>query len=190
MRVSFRTPLVLLSSLSLLGAAEATAPVEVKIEPGLWQVTTNIKMPLVEETKTKTVWECLTESPFTPERIAANQRGCDIDAVAVSDNEMSWEISCKNQFSSFKGSGSFKSSGSEATGKMKTVMKLGEQSMESHTTWEGMRLGECGMEVPSTPVKKPGQSGAKTPKNPSEKDASGSPAESTTSPGSDKPGAK
>ena len=120
----------------------------VTIEPGMWQVTTTSKIPMVDQTTTETTMQCMAEDHFTPERMTGNHKSCKIDKVSSKDNEMSWKLVCNNPTGQFSGTGRFKSTGDKAEGEMTTTMKLGDQSLVSELRWKGQRLGDCDMELP------------------------------------------
>jgi hypothetical protein len=171
MRRSIWIPTALLSStlLVIAGPGFASSPADshgeaeddvgVTIEPGMWQVTTESKLPMIDQTKSETKMECLTENHFTPERMTGNHKSCKIDKVSTQDDEMSWSLACKTPTGQFNGTGSFKSTGDKARGEMTTTMKLGEQSLVSKVRWEGERLGGCDMELPQKKEMKQGKQG-------------------------------
>ncbi len=139
---------LLLLPLFALGApARAASDAEVKIEPGLWTVTLTTKTPIVDESTSKTTVECLSENPFTPERLAANHPSCEIEKTSVSETEMKWKTVCKNPLGNLIGTGRFKSTGTAAHGRQKNNMQVGAQSLVTITLWDGKRLGDCDMKL-------------------------------------------
>lgn len=95
------------------GAAHAA---DVEIQAGLWQVTTVITTPMIDQATTSTRMECLRKNPFTPERRAAQHKSCQIDKTQVGDNEMAWKMVCETKIAKVVESGSFKLVGSGAHG--------------------------------------------------------------------------
>ena len=169
MRRSFWLPAVMLLPLLLVGAKGGSAPSApasgdaalrdaasddaLKFVPGLWQVTTVSKFPLVDQTTTETEMHCLSGSPISPELLAANHRSCKIDRE-VNGNTETWEMRCNAEPGDLEGSGSFRSFGDSARGWMKTKMTVGDQVLLTELRWDGQRLGECGMELPKKRAKR------------------------------------
>ena len=117
----------------------------VEIDPGKWQVTTTSKFAAQEEPSIETEILCLPARYFSPERMVRGAaRSCEIEKTLVSKREMSWKVSCKKSMEAFRGSGTIKSTGSEASGTTVTTMKMGGQSLVTEVSWEGKRLGDCG----------------------------------------------
>ena len=132
----------------LLGApAKAASDAEVKIEPGLWNVTHTTKTPIVDETNSNSALECLTGNPFTPELLTSNHPSCEIEKVRVSETEITWKTVCKNPLGGLTGTGRFKSTGTAAQGRQKNNMQVGAQSLVTITLWDGKRLGDCDMKL-------------------------------------------
>ena len=128
--------------------------------PGTW-IGKEIKM------------ECLSENPFTPERRAANAKGCEIEKTQTPDKGTAWKMRCKTPTGEVEGSGNYQSTGDTARGLMTTTMRVGDHSLVTETRWEGVRLGECGMERPKQPKKIIGSPKANRSPKPAGKQAPG-----------------
>ena len=154
MKLSARIPQALLPALLLLGMSGGGAyGAGIKIEPGLWRVTTVIKTAMIEKETRNQELQCLRKNPFTPEKRGAKHKSCKIDKTQKADNEVTWEMVCQSKLGKVVESGRFKLGDDRGRGVATSTLKVGEQTLVTEIVWKGRRLGKCDMDVSKLPKK-------------------------------------
>jgi hypothetical protein len=127
----------------VLVSFEATAE-GIAIEPGKWEMSTTMNMPMLSQPKVSTVTECMEESELSPEKMTDEMdSGCTFDARVVENNTMKWSMDCVADTGSSRGEWEATSHGDTLTGSGTITIDVQGQSMEMLMSWEGKRVGEC-----------------------------------------------
>jgi len=117
----------------------------VSIDPGLWEMTVTVAMPMLPQPQADTSTECITETELNPEDFNQDEdMPCDIGNVVINGNSANWTISCPNPSGPpMSGRWEFTSKGSSITGSGSMSMDMGDQKMVMDMTWTGHRIGNC-----------------------------------------------
>jgi hypothetical protein len=116
----------------------------ITIEPGQWEMTTTMTMPMLTEPKVSTVMECMDESEVSPEKMTDEMdSGCTFDARVVEGNTMKWSMDCVADNGSSRGEWEATSHGDTLTGSGTITITMQGQSMDILMEWDGKRVGDC-----------------------------------------------
>lgn len=129
--------LILLTSASLLQADELT------IEPGLWEITTEVSGAMMQP-QTKTVKECITEDKLDPQEMMKDmpKDDCAVE-TEVSGNTMTYTLNCNMHGMVMQGTGEMKSTGDTMSGTVSFSGGMNGMMMEMTSTSNGKRIGDC-----------------------------------------------
>lgn len=123
--------------LLLLSAVSVQAGSVSDMNPGLWEITTQMKMPGMEM-PANTMTECITKDSAVPPA-GYKQGQCEFSDVEVRGNTVNWSIRCDSQGGVMTGSGETTYHGDTFEGSTRMSM----QGMEITTKMSGRRIGEC-----------------------------------------------
>jgi len=116
----------------------------VEVEPGLWEMTMTMTMPMMPAPQVRTTTECVEETELDPKNFQMDEDSpCTIGDVQVDGNTASWTLQCPSDMGSMTGRWSFTSSGDSMQGEGGMTMDVGGQKMAITMSWEGRRLGDC-----------------------------------------------
>ena len=136
--------LTLASLLTLPATHFAMANDSVSIEPGLWEISTTMTMPMLPQPRVQTQQECIKNSQISPQDLAPSENGeCSTLEAKVSGDTLSWSMQCNTPGGGMKGHGSFESKGDSGSGNMTMNMDINGQSFSMDMVWKGRRLGSC-----------------------------------------------
>ena len=123
----------------VLMTAPALAASGPDMEPGLWEITSRVKMPGME-LPANTMTQCITKESLVPQGGSGpGQNQCEISDVRIEGDTVSWSITCDSQEGVMTGSGETTYDGDSFEGSSKMSM----QGMEITTTMSGKRIGAC-----------------------------------------------
>jgi hypothetical protein len=129
----------------ILFTAPAIQADGIPVEPGLWEMTTTVNLPILPQPKVSTVTECMTDSEFDMDDVASDgsENDCTFNMGEVDGSTMKWTVDCPVEGGSSHGEWEATSSGDSVTGNGKMTMSFQGQTMEMTMSWEGKRIGEC-----------------------------------------------
>ncbi len=124
------------------------------MNPGKWEFTTTMTMPMLPAPQVTTDTECITEEDARRDPIndLLSDGNCRMLKKKQSRNSMTFEMECNNEGVTSKGRGQFSSNGNSASGSMDMTMEMPDMpamanmpagSMKIQTTWRGKRIGAC-----------------------------------------------
>jgi len=117
----------------------------IPVEPGLWEMTTTMTMPMFPQPRVTTVTECMQKSEISMEEL--NSEDMDVECVfnpaQVEGNTMKWSFDCPVEGGTSHGEWEATSGGDSVSGKGLITMTLQGQSMEMNMSWNGRRVGDC-----------------------------------------------
>ena len=135
-------------TLALLAAVSSTALADegIPVEPGQWEVTTTMTMPMMPTPQTMTVSECFEDEVMDMDDLATEDLdpNCTYDLAQIDGNTMKWTIDCP-----VEGGGTMHaeweatSGGDTVEGQGLMTMTIQGQQMDMTMTWSGKRVGEC-----------------------------------------------
>lgn len=120
-----------------LAVSQVQAGSSVNMNPGLWEISSQVKMPGMDMPASTTT-QCITKDSLVPQA-NSGQGQCEITDVRIQGDTVSWSISCDGQGGVITGTGESTYYGDtfEGTSRMRT------QGMDITTTMSGKRIGDC-----------------------------------------------
>jgi len=137
-----RFPVLILAS--LVSAAPAFAA-GIPVEPGLWEMTSTMNMPMLPEPRVTTVTECMSRSELSPDEMGAQgmDPNCTYDSVQVDENTLRWWFDCPVEGGTSHGEWEAVSGGDTMEGSGEITMSFQGQDMTMTMEWAGRRIGDC-----------------------------------------------
>lgn len=129
--------------LLLFVSAQAAA---VSIEPGQWETTSTVTLPIMPQPQVHTSQQCMEEAEFDPEDFNTDPDvPCELENVREEGNTISWDLTCPDPSGegNVTGSMEFTSHGDSVTGKGNMTMSMMGQDMTMTVAWQGKRVGDC-----------------------------------------------
>lgn len=129
-----------------LAAFVSTASAEgIPVEPGLWSITTTMKIPMMPQPQTVTVEECFEDEVMDMDDMAMDDLdpNCTYDLGQVDGNSMRWNIDCPMEGGTSHAEWLATSGGDTVQGEGKLSISINGQNMEMTMNWTGKRIGEC-----------------------------------------------
>jgi hypothetical protein len=116
----------------------------VAVNPGLWEMTMTMQMPMLAAPQERTYTDCVKETELNPEKFQMEQdSGCSVDDVNLDGDTISWSMACDGPMGPTTGQWSFTSDGDNVHGNGNMTANISGQPMEFTMTWTGSRLGDC-----------------------------------------------
>ncbi len=140
MRTSSPVVLVLACALA---APLAAAAENLAIQPGKWQIRTEIENSMMPEPRVETRTECVTDEEWDAERLMSQAQGCSFSDVEASAGRLSWDVECTGPGGRMTGRAVYVSEGDSVDGKMDMAMQSGQTSVTMAMKFDGRRIGEC-----------------------------------------------
>lgn len=115
----------------------------VPIEPGLWEIRSTSKSPMMPAPQTHTRTECIRESELRPDFFEEPSSECRVLDSTVEGSRMRWTLHCTTEGGEMRGDGELVAEGERMHGSMTLTMEAQGQRMRFENAWEGRRLGPC-----------------------------------------------
>jgi hypothetical protein len=116
----------------------------VEVEPGLWEMTMTMEMPMMPVPQVRTTTECIEENEINPDAFQMQEDSpCTIGDVVVDGDTITWTLQCPSDMGLMAGKWSFTSQGDSMQGDGTMTMDMGGQKMVMTMSWEGKRVGDC-----------------------------------------------
>ena len=134
---------------TILGIALFAAPVAqadgLPVEPGLWEMTSTMVMPMLPQPRVTNVTECMTESEISMDDMNGEDMdpGCTFEMAPIEGNTMKWSFDCPVEGGTSHGEWEATSGGDTVSGKGLITMSFQGQVMEMSMAWDGKRIGDC-----------------------------------------------
>ena len=131
--------------LAMLLAVPSAWAEGIPMEPGLWEVTTTMQMPMLPQPRVTTVTECMEKSELSMDEFAGEgmDPNCTFDQNLVDGNTMKWSVDCPVEGGTSHGEWEARSGGDSVTGEGLITMSIQGQEMEMNMSWTGKRIGPC-----------------------------------------------
>ena len=118
----------------------------ISVEPGMWEMTTTLNMPMMPAPQTTTISECIEDSDFDFEDMSTEDMdpNCSMSSNQVDDSTIKWTLDCP-----VEGGGTshaewrITSAGKTLEGDGKISVSVMGQEMEMTTTFTGKHTGAC-----------------------------------------------
>jgi len=126
-------------------AAPAVMADGIPVEPGLWEMTSTMKMPMLPEPRVTTTTECVEETEISLEDLGGDgmDPNCSFDLSQVDGNAMKWSFDCPVEGGTSHGEWEAVSAGDSVSGKGLITMSFQGRTMEMTMDWAGHRVGDC-----------------------------------------------
>lgn len=117
----------------------------IPIEPGMWEMTTTMNMPMLPQPRVSTRMECIEKSELSPDTMNAENMdsNCTFDTRVVDGNTMKWSMDCNQQGGASRGEWEATSHGDTLTGEGTVTVDMQGQAMVMTMKWDGKRVGHC-----------------------------------------------
>ncbi len=137
-----RIALAILFPLTLISTAFAASG---GMQPGLWEIIATVQrtgMPM--SMPAQTTRRCLTQKDLDGNRAVpqGDDKNCQVKDYKRKGNTATWTIVCTGK-ETMTGTGTMTFSSTSYTGKMKSKMKDGSETMEMTHNWAAKRIGDC-----------------------------------------------
>ena len=133
-------------ALTLLVAPVAARADAIPVEPGLWEMTSTVNMPMLPQPKVSTRTDCIEEEEISMDDVGGEDMGpeCSFETAQADASTMQWSFTCPMEGGgTSQGEWQATSFGDRVTGSGKVSMEMQGQVMEMTLSWEGKRIGEC-----------------------------------------------
>jgi hypothetical protein len=133
----------------IAGASVAFVPAAwsdgIPVEPGLWETTTTINVPMMPQPQVQTTTQCMEKSEMNMDDVGTEgmDRACEFQMDQVDGNTMKWSVDCPVEGGTSHGEWVATSEGASVTGNGTLTIAFQGQSMEMTMSWLGKRIGDC-----------------------------------------------
>ena len=117
----------------------------IPIEPGMWEMTPTMNMPMLPQPRVTNSKECIEEDELSPETWNEEDMdtSCTFSNRVVNGNTMKWSMNCNAQGGATRGEWEVTSHGDTLTGEGTVTVDMQGQSMVMDMKWDGKRVGDC-----------------------------------------------
>ncbi len=117
----------------------------IPIEPGMWEMTSTMNMPMLPQPRVTNSKECIEEDELSPETWNEEDMdtSCTFSNRVVDGNTMKWSMNCNAQGGATRGEWEVTSHGDTLTGEGTVTVDMQGQSMVMAMKWDGKRVGDC-----------------------------------------------
>ncbi len=137
--------LILIQVVLLALAMDAHAK-GITVEPGLWEMTSTMSMPMLPQPQTHSMTECFEKGEISMEDVGTGDMdpNCTFATAQVSGATLSWSFDCPVEGGGTShGEWQATSHGDRVEGNGKITMEMQGQTMEMNMSWQGKRIGDC-----------------------------------------------
>ena len=117
----------------------------IPVEPGMWEMSSTMTMPMLAEPRVTTTTECMTESEISMDDMGGEDMdpNCQFEMAQIDGNTMKWSFDCPVEGGTSHGEWEATSGGDSVTGNGVITMSFQGQTMEMTMSWQGKRIGDC-----------------------------------------------
>jgi len=132
-------------AVGLLSAGVAIAAEGIPVEPGLWEITSTVQMPMLPQPQVNTTKECFEKSVISMEDLQTSDMdpNCTFEREQVDERTLKWIFDCPVEGGSSHGEWQATSHGDRLEGIGTIDMNMQGQVMQMTLTWAGKRIGAC-----------------------------------------------
>jgi len=129
----------------LLFTVPATWADGIPVEPGLWEMSSTVNMPMMSQPRVTTTTECMKESEISMDDMGGEDMdpNCQFEMAQIDGNTMKWSFDCPVEGGTSHGEWEATSGGDSVTGNGVITMSFQGQAMEMTMSWQGKRIGDC-----------------------------------------------
>lgn len=117
----------------------------IPVEPGMWEMVSTVKMPMMAKPTVTTTTECMEETEISMDNMSGGEvdPNCKFEPAQIDGNMMKWSVDCPLEGGTSHGEWEATSNGNSVTGSGRVMMSFEGHSMEMTMNWEGKRIGDC-----------------------------------------------
>jgi hypothetical protein len=118
----------------------------IPVEPGLWEMSSTMNMPMMPQPTVTTRTECIEEEEISMDDVTGEDMGpeCSFETGQVDESTMKWSFNCPLEGGgTTHGEWQVTSHRDRVEGGGKVSMMLQGQTMEMTVSWVGKRIGDC-----------------------------------------------
>ena len=140
--MKFQQSLILAAALVFSSATWAEG---ISVEPGMWEMTTTMNMPMMPQPRVTTMSECIKESEISMDDIGGEDMdpNCTFAMNQVDGNTMSWDVDCPVEGGTSHGEWQATSAGDTVSGQGLITVAFQGESLDMTMCWTGKRSGDC-----------------------------------------------
>ncbi len=129
----------------LLAAVPAAFADGIPVEPGMWEMTSTMNMPMLPQPRVTTVTECMEKSEISMDEVRTEDMDPDCSFVMeqLDGDTMKWTVDCPVEGGTSHGEWTATSGGDTVTGDGVITVSFQGQTMEMTMNWSGQRIGPC-----------------------------------------------
>jgi hypothetical protein len=136
---------IFLTGLATVLISATSSAAGVSIQPGMWEMTFAMTVPMMPQPQSKTVKECIEKDEISPESFNMEEDSpCQISDMSVEGETARWSINCPQEGGPvMEGQWEFTSNGDSISGSGTMSTEFSGQKMGFDMTWVGKRIGDC-----------------------------------------------
>jgi hypothetical protein len=117
----------------------------IPVEPGLWEMTSTVQMPMLPQPQVNTQTECLDKPVMSLDELQSDQMdpNCEFETAQIDDNTVQWSVDCPVEGGTAHGEWEATSHGDRIEGSGTMKMTVQGQEMNMTMSWTGRRVGDC-----------------------------------------------
>jgi len=143
-----KTPMYrqMLIIVTMLTASAAACADSIPIQPGLWEMTSTMAMPMLPQPQVNTMTECMNKDYLSLDEVGSGDMdpACRFETAQLDDSRVSWSFECPMEGGGkSRGTWEATSHGDRVEGHGNVTVDMQGQSMEMTMQWTGKRIGDC-----------------------------------------------
>jgi hypothetical protein len=115
------------------------------VEPGLWEMTSTVHMPMLPQPQVNTQTECLDKPVMSLDELQKDEMdpNCEFETAQIDDTTVKWSVDCPVEGGTARGEWQATSHGDRIEGDGTMTMSVQGQEMNMTMSWTGKRVGAC-----------------------------------------------
>ena len=137
---------ILTAALALAASLSFAQAATIPVEPGLWEMTSTISMPMLPQPQINKQTDCISKDTLSMDEVGGEDMdpACTLEAGQIDDTTMKWTFDCPVEGGGrSRGDWQATSHGDRVEGSGVMKMEMQGQVMEMTMSWEGRRVGDC-----------------------------------------------
>ena len=127
-------------------SAPAVQAEGVAVEPGLWEMTTTMTMPMLPQPQTITSTDCIEDAMLDVEEMSGDDTdpNCTFEVSQPDERTVKWTADCPlEDGGASRAEWQVTSGGDSVNGSGTVVIKVMDQEMTMDAAFSGRRVGDC-----------------------------------------------
>jgi len=130
---------------TLLTVVQTAAAEGIPVQPGLWEMTSTMSMPMLPQPRVTTITECMEKSEISMDEVGTEgmDPNCNFKMEQLDGSTMKWSVDCPVEGGTSHGEWQATSAGDTVAGNGIITVSFQGQTLEMTMSWEGKRVGDC-----------------------------------------------